>query len=179
MIPARVDLNRDLAHTGPIRECLTTGTLALNPAEGFQIVHLWAKAIHLVAMVAWFAGLFYSFRLLVYHAENRDQPEVVAVLKVMAERLWRIIMTPAMIATWACGVAMLAGTPEFLGSSWLIGKLVLVLGLTAYHFYIGYVRRRFAADDVYLSSAQCRVRNEIPTLFLVAIVLLAVFRPNI
>lgn len=138
----------------------------------------WLKAFHLIAMVAWFAGLFYIFRLFVYHAENRDTPEVVAVLKVMEERLARIIMTPAMFATWVFGVAMLAATPAFLRSPWLIAKLSLVAGLTGYHFYIRRVLRRFAADDTFLTSRQCRVRNEIPTLFLIAIVLLAVLRPG-
>ena len=63
-------------------------------------MNLWLKAFHLIAMVAWFAALFYMFRLFVYHAENREKPETAAVLKTMAERLYRIIGTPAMIATW-------------------------------------------------------------------------------
>ena len=141
-------------------------------------MQLWLKAFHLIAMVAWFAGLFYSFRLFVNHVENRDTPAVVTVLEGMEERLWRIIMTPAMIATWVFGVAMLAATPAFLRAPWLIAKLVRVVGRTGYHVYIGRVRQRFASGDVFLTSTQCRVRNEIPTLFLIAIVLLAVLRPG-
>lgn len=141
-------------------------------------MHLWLKALHLIAMVAWFAALFYMFRLFVYHAENRDEPHTAAVLKTMAQRLYRIIGTPAMIATWVFGLAMLASTPALLRSPWLVAKLLLVVGLTAYHLYVGRVRERFARDDVFLSSRQCRLRNEIPTLFLVAIVLLAVLRPG-
>ena len=139
---------------------------------------LWLKALHLVAAFAWFAGLFYMFRLFVYHAENRARPEVAAVLKTMASRLYRIIATPAMLASFAFGLGMLTWSPAYLAAGWLRVKLVLLLGLLGYHLYVGRVLRRFAADDVYLTSRQCRVRNEIPTLFLVAIVLLAVLRPT-
>ena len=139
---------------------------------------LWLKALHLIAMVAWFAGLFYIFRLFVYHAENADRPEVTAVLKTMAERLYRIIMTPAMVATFVFGLAMLAWNPAYLSAPWLLVKLVLVLLLAGHHLYAGSVKRRFAADDVFLTPRQCRMRNEVPTLFLVAIVLLAVLRPG-
>jgi len=141
-------------------------------------MHLWLKALHLIAMVAWFAGMFYMFRLFVNQVEHRHEPESVAMLKGMAERLYRIIITPAMIATWLFGLAMLAWTPAHLSQPWLWAKLALVLGLSGYHGYVGRVRRRFAADDLYLSSRQCRIRNEIPSLFLVAIVLLAVLRPG-
>lgn len=141
-------------------------------------MHLWLKAFHLIFMVAWFAGMFYMFRLFVYHAENQDKPEVVATLKTMAERLYKVINTPAMIATWVFGLGMLISTPELLRQPWLQAKLVLVLGLSGYHGYQGAIRRRFANDDVCLTSRQCRIRNEIPTVFLIAIVLLAVFRPG-
>ncbi len=139
---------------------------------------LWLKALHLIAVVAWFAGLFYMFRLLVYHAENADKPDVADVLKLMAHRLYRGITTPALIGTFVFGLAMVALNPAYLEAGWFLAKLVLVFGLAGYHGYVGRVRRRFAADDVYLTSRQCRIRNEIPTLFLIAIVLLAVLRPT-
>lgn len=139
---------------------------------------LWLKAFHLIATVAWFAALFYIFRIFVYHAENAEKPEVTAVLKTMAERLYRIIMTPAMIATFGFGGAMLVVNPAYFTMPWLLVKLLLVLSLAGFHAYIGRVRRRFAADDVFLTSRQCRLRNEVPTLFLIAIVLLAVLRPG-
>ncbi len=142
------------------------------------VTHLWLKAFHLIAMVAWFAGLFYIFRLFVYHVESREQPETVAVLKVMAEKLWRIIMRPAVIATWVFGLAMLVNQPALLEAPWLHAKLVLVAGLTGYHVWIGRVRARFEADDLFLTWKQCRMLNEVPTLFLIAIVLLAVLRPG-
>ncbi len=142
-------------------------------------MHLWLKAFHLIAMVAWFAGLFYVFRLFVYHVESRDQPDAAAVLKVMAEKLWRIIMRPAMVATWVFGLAMIVSRPALLDGTWLRVKLVLLVGLTAYHFWIGHVRARFEADDLFLTSRQCRMLNEVPTLFLVSIVLLAVLKPGL
>jgi putative membrane protein len=141
---------------------------------------LWLKALHLISMVAWFAGMFYVGRLFVYHAENRENPEVTAVLKSMANRVYRIT-TPGMIATWLFGLAMIAAASAplaLLTQPWLIAKLVLVLAFSGYHGYVGGVRRRFEADDVFLTARQCRVRNEITTLFLIAIVLLAVLRPG-
>ena len=143
-----------------------------------RAMHLWLKAGHLIAMVAWFAGMFYMFRLFVNQVENADKPDAVAMLIGMAERLYRIILTPAMIATWVLGLAMLALNPAYLSQPWLIAKLVLVLGLSGYHGYVGRVRRRFANGDLYLTSRQCRIRNEIPSAFLIAIVLLAVLRPG-
>jgi putative membrane protein len=142
-------------------------------------VILWLKAFHLVAMVAWFAGLFYMFRLFVNRVEQRDDEAVGAVLQVMAERLYRIITTPAMVATLVLGLSMLAANPAYLTLLWLQLKLVLVAGLVGYHVYVGRVLRRFAAGDLYLTSRQCRLRNEIPTPFLIGIVLLAVLRPTL
>ena len=139
---------------------------------------LWLKALHLIAMVAWFAGLFYMFRIFVYHTENASNAEMAGVFKTMAERLYRIIATPAMVATFFFGFLMLLFSPAYLAEPWILAKIVLVLGLAGFHGYIGYVRKRYAADDVYLTSRQCRMRNEVPTLFLIAIVLLAVLRPG-
>ena len=135
------------------------------------------KALHLIAMVAWFAGLFYLFRILVYHVENRDKPEVTAVLKTMARKLYRIITLPAMIATCVFGLTMIALNPALLKSGWLHVKLMLVLGLAGYTLFTGYARRRFEADDLFLTSKQCRLWNEAPTLFLVIIIFwMTVFR---
>lgn len=138
----------------------------------------WLKALHLIAMVAWFAGVFYMFRLLVYQAENRDSHEVQALLVVMASRLYRAITVPAMLATLVFGLGMLASNPDYLRLGWMWLKLSLVLALVGYTLYIGRVRKRFESGDVFLTPRQCRVRNEVPLLFLIAIVLLAVLRPG-
>ncbi|MGH0033950.1 MAG: CopD family protein [Myxococcota bacterium] len=140
---------------------------------------LWLKAFHLIAMVAWFAGLFYMFRLFVNRVEQQGDEAVSAVLQGMAERLYRIITQPAMVTTLVFGLSMLAWHPGYLTLLWVQLKLVLVAGLVGYHVYVGRVLRRFAAGDLYLTSRQCRIRNEVPTLFLVGIVLLAVLRPTL
>jgi putative membrane protein len=141
------------------------------------VLIVWQKALHLISVIVWFAGLFYMFRLFAYHTENADKPEVVEVLKTMENRLYRAIITPSLIATFFLGLWMIADNPGYLSKGWFRVKLVLVFGLAGYHGYMGRVRRRYSADDVYLTSAQCRIRKEIPTLFLIAIVLVAVLRP--
>ncbi len=144
------------------------------------MVYLVIKALHLIAMVAWFAGLFYMFRLFVYHVENRDKPEVTAVLKVMERKLYTIITRPAMIATFAFGLAMAALNPALFEFGWFYLKLVLVLGLAGYTGFIGKTRQRFEVDDLFLTGKQCRIWNEVPTLFLVVIIfLMVVFRYRI
>lgn len=137
----------------------------------------WLKALHLIAMVAWFAGLFYMFRLFVYHAENQNKVDVVNVLKVMESRLLRIITIPAMIVTVVFGLAMLYYNPGYLKYIWIHIKLLCVLLLIIYTMFILYVMRRFHQGDVFLTSKQCRFLNEVPTLLLIAIILLAVLRP--
>lgn len=139
---------------------------------------LWFKALHIISFVAWFAGLFYMFRLFVYHTENKDNPQISDLMKLMAKRLYLYITTPAMISTVVFGVSMLVAQPGYLTMSWLRVKIIFLILLLVYHFYVGWVRKRFHRGDVFLTSKECRVRNEIPTLFLIAIVLLAVLRPS-
>lgn len=141
------------------------------------MTYLWMKALHLIFMVAWFAGLFYMFRIFVYHAENKDKPEVVAVLKTMARKLYKIITVPAMVLTFVFGFAMVFMNTELFQQGWLHIKLTLVVLLAGYTGFIGKTRRRFEADDIFLTSKQCRIWNEVPTIFLIAtILLMVVFR---
>lgn len=140
-------------------------------------MYLWIKALHLIAMVAWFAGLFYMFRLFVYHAENHKSPQVTALLKVMARRLYYFITFPAMGATLIFGITLLVLQPEVMRFGWIHAKLTLLVLLVGYHHYIGFVRKRFARDQIILSARACRILNEVPTIFLIAIILLAVLRP--
>ena len=132
------------------------------------------KALHLISMVAWFAGLFYMFRLFVYHAENHDKPEVTAVLKVMARKLYKIITVPAMIATFIFGLAMVGHNTALFKAGWFHIKLTLVILLAGYTGFIGATRRKFENDVIRFTSKQCRMLNEVPTLFLVAIIFLMV-----
>ncbi|CAM2008016.1 protoporphyrinogen oxidase HemJ [Acanthopleuribacter pedis] len=139
-------------------------------------MYLSLKALHLIAMVTWFAGLFYMFRLFVYHTENKDDAGCVTMLKTMERKLYKIITVPGMVATFVFGFSMLAMQPHLFKQPWLHIKLTMLLMLAGYTGFVGKTRRRFEKDDVYLTSKQCRLLNEVPTLFLVGIVFTAVFR---
>lgn len=134
------------------------------------------KALHLIAMVAWFAGLFYLFRLFVYHSENARKPEVTRLLKVMARRLYLFIIVPSMVSTFIFGFAMIAMNPALMKQPWLHIKITLVVMLAGYTGFCGRTRRRFAADQILFSPKICRILNEVPTIFLIAIIFIAVFR---
>jgi putative membrane protein len=138
----------------------------------------WLRALHIIGVVTWFAGLFYVFRLYVYHVENKTKPEITALLEVMERRLYRGICWPAMVATTVFGVWLWSTKPEFyLASGWFKVKLVALVGLYGYHFYSGRIRRDFAAGRFHLTSKQCRMINEIPTVILITVVIMAVVKP--
>jgi putative membrane protein len=141
-------------------------------------VAAWLKALHLIAMVAWFAGLFYLPRLFVYHAQTEDTPGRER-FKTMERKLYRGIMTPAAVLTVVFGLALIGqhGLAFLLASRWLQWKLLLVAGLLVYHLLCGRWLAAFARDEARHSHVFYRWINEIPVLFLIAIVLLAVLRP--
>ena len=139
--------------------------------------YLVIKALHVIGVVAWFAGLFYIFRLFVYHTENREKPEICSLLQVMERRLYFAIMYPAMIFTTIMGSLMVWQLPELLAARWFQIKLFALVFLFAYHFYAGYVRKKFANQDFILSSKQCRMINELPTLILIIVVVMVIVRP--
>ena len=135
---------------------------------------LWIKSLHIVFVVSWFAGLFYLPRLYVYHAEATDGPSNER-FKVMERKLYRGIMTPTMVLTLASGLWLWLGY-GFSGG-WLHAKLALVMALVAYHFWLGAMRRDFAADANRRSHTFYRLINEIPLVILLAIVILVVVKP--
>lgn len=139
---------------------------------------LWIKALHILAVIAWMAGLLYLPRLFVYHAMARPGSDQSETFKIMERRLERAIMTPAMIATWLFG-GLLAGTPGLIDwrMGWIKAKLVLVVALTVFHFALARWRRAFAADRNRHSPRFYRIVNELPTLALIAIVILVVVKP--
>ncbi len=137
---------------------------------------LWIKVLHIVAMVAWMAGMLYLPRLFVYHAGAATDSDQARTFVVMERRLMRMIMLPALLVTWASGLA-LAVQAGFLGQGWLHGKLLLVMVLTALHGYFGRVRKDFAQGENHRSATFYRIANEIPTLLLVGIVILVVVKP--
>ena len=142
-------------------------------------MYLWLKALHIVAMVAWFAGLFYLPRLFVYHALATDTLGIDR-FKIMEGKLYRGIMTPSAVVTIALGLALVSarGLDWFRQASWLHFKLALVGVLLTYHIYLGYLVRNFAHDRNSHSHVFYRWLNEAPVLVLFAIVVLAVVQPT-
>jgi len=139
-------------------------------------LYLTCKAVHIIFFVAWFAAMFYIWRLFVYHAET-DSEEVRGTLEIMERKLYRIIMVPASVVTLVFGLATFAIRWDGLAPmAWIWIKLVLVGGLFVLQFMAGEYRRRLAEGASY-SGRLFRILNEVPTLLLVAIVLLAVFKP--
>jgi putative membrane protein len=139
----------------------------------------WTKALHIVSMVAWMAGLFYLPRLYVYHAERANGPgELSELFKTMERRLLRAIMNPAMIATWLFGL-LLAATPGIVswGEGWVYVKLGAVAALTWFHHWLSLRRKDFARDENRVSGRRFRAMNEVPTVLLLVIVAMVVVKP--
>lgn len=139
-------------------------------------MYLWIKAFHIMAVVTWFAGLFYLPRLFVYHAMSEDQPSRDR-FKIMERKLYRGIMLPSMVATLGLGVWLLALQPAWMQQGWMHAKLTLVALLVIYHFICGTQLRRFANDSNTRSHVFYRWFNEAPVLGLVGVVLLVVLKP--
>lgn len=138
---------------------------------------LWILAFHVIFMVAWFAGLFYLPRLFMYHAMSSDEISL-ARFNIMERKLFWIIMTPAAILTTVFGDILLHMNLEFyLHQPWMIAKLCLVVCLWGFHAMCWYMLRQFKANKNSFSVKFYRFFNEIPTLFLFAIVILVVVRP--
>lgn len=136
---------------------------------------LWIKAFHIVFMVTWFAGLFYLPRLFVYHAQAEDAVSLERY-SVMERKLFSI-MTIGAVGTLVFGVWLLMELPQYLQSGWLHAKLVLVLGLVAYHAYLGRLCRGFKSGINHHGHVYYRWINELPAFFLVTIVILVVVKP--
>ena len=139
----------------------------------------WIKALHIIAVIAWLAGMLYLPRLFVYHCEADPGSRQSETFKVMERRLLRAIINPAMIATFLFGIMLLA-TPGAIdwGAWWIHAKLVLVLILAAMHGLFARWRRDFAADRNTRPVRTYRIANEAPTVLTIAIVLLAVVKPG-
>lgn len=147
--------------------------------QDFLLQHyLWLKALHIIAVISWMAGIFYLPRLFVYHAEAEKGSELSETFKIMERKLLRIIMNPAMMLTWLFGGLMLWANPELMrGAGWLHAKLLLVVAMTVFHHALGRWRKAFLADNNTHSHKFYRKINEIPTLLMIAIVVLVVVRP--
>lgn len=136
----------------------------------------WIKALHIIAVIAWMAGLLYLPRLFVYHCAATPGSELSETLKIMERRLLRVIMNPAMLASWGFGL-WLALSGDLWAQPWFQLKLLAVLALTGAHMAMGRWRRDFANDANRRSARFFRLANEAPTLLMIGIVILAVVKP--
>lgn len=135
------------------------------------------KALHVLSVIAWMAGMLYLPRLFVYHAEVGAGSPQSETFKVMERRLLHAIMNPAMTATWVFGITMLVLIPGWLSDGWLHAKLALVVAMTVVHHVYARWRKAFERDENPRSARFYRVWNEIPTLLLVGIVFLVILKP--
>lgn len=136
----------------------------------------WLKAFHLIAVIAWMAGMFYLPRLFVYHCEAEPGSKQSETFKVMERRLLRVIINPAMIAAWIFGL-WLAWDGGWFRSGWFHGKLVLVLVLSGLHGHFARWMKDFAADQNRRTQKFYRIINEIPTILMIVIVILVIVKP--
>ena len=143
--------------------------------------YLLFKSIHLIAVISWMAGLLYLPRIFVYHSEaagNNKSEDSISTFRAMERRLFIYIMNPAMIASWIFGILLIhtIGLDNF-GSIWLQLKLAFVIILTIYHFFLFHCLRKFSEHTNIYSPKFYRIINEIPTVLLVGIILVVVFKP--
>ena len=139
-------------------------------------MYLWLKALHVIAVISWMAGLLYLPRLFVYHAVAPAGSEQSEIFKTMERRLLRFIMTPAMIATWIFGIVLVL-QGGWLAAGWFHAKIALVLVLTVMHGLMSHWQADFAHDRNRRSQKFFRIANEIPTLLMIVIVILATVKP--
>ena len=143
--------------------------------------YLLFKSIHLIAVISWMAGLLYLPRIFVYHSESiasKKSEDLVSTFKVMERRLFFYIMNPAMIVSWIFGFLLIYSVGfENFNTLWLKLKLLLVILLTIYHFFLFYCLKKFTQDTNSYSSKFYRIINEIPTILLILIILIVVFKP--
>ena len=139
--------------------------------------YLLFKSLHLIAVISWMAGLLYLPRIFVYHSENNNEI-ITKVFKTMERKLYYFIMTPAMTLSWVFGLVLIHEIGfQQLANFWLQLKLIFVILLTGYHFYLGSLLNQFKLDQNKKTSKFYRYINEIPTILLIFIVFIVIFKP--
>ena len=140
--------------------------------------YLLFKSLHLISVISWMAGLLYLPRIFVYHAENSSEIKTSKIFKIMEKKLFFYIMTPAMILSWVFGLLLIHSIGfQQLGQTWMLLKIVFVVILTIYHFYLGSLLNQFKLDLNKHSHKFYRYINEIPTILLILIVFVVIFKP--
>lgn len=138
----------------------------------------WLKALHIIAVISWMAGMLYLPRLFVYHADAKAGSDKSETFKIMERRLLKLIMNPAMIVTWLAGLSMLYANPGILsGQGWMHAKLLFVLALSGVHGMLAGMVRKFGNDTNEKNAKFFRILNEIPTILMIIIVVLVVVQP--
>jgi len=134
--------------------------------------------LHLIAVISWMAGLLYLPRIFVYHTENLEDNNTSSIFKIMEKKLYLYIMMPAMVLSWIFGMILISNIGfETLSTLWIKIKLILVILLTLYHFYLGKLLEDFRLNKNTKSSKFFRIINEVPTLLLILIVFIVIFKP--
>ena len=140
--------------------------------------YLLFKSLHLIAVISWMAGLLYLPRIFVYHAENNSEANISEIFKTMERKLYLYIMTPAMMLSWLFGLLLIHSIGfQQLGQTWMLLKLLFVIILTFYHLYLGKLLGQFKIDRNSHSQKFYRYINEIPTILLILIIFVVVFKP--
>jgi len=140
--------------------------------------YLLFKSLHLIAVVAWMAGLLYLPRIFVYHVENLEKKETTEIFEIMERRLYVYIMRPAMIAAWLFGVILIyINGLDIFSQLWMYIKLALVIFLTIYHEYLGICLKSLKLKTNTKTSRFFRIINEVPTIILILIIFIVVFKP--
>ena len=140
--------------------------------------YLLFKSLHLIAVISWMAGLLYLPRIFVYHAEKNSDSNISEVFKVMERKLYFYIMSPAMVLSWLFGLLLIHSIGfEQLGQTWMLLKLLFVIILTLYHVYLGKLLSQFKMDNNRHSHKFYRYINEIPTILLILIIFVVIFKP--
>jgi protoporphyrinogen IX oxidase len=177
MVDGKIDINGKTA----VRR--TAAGLAIFAAVAVTLFwlkpdqfYLWIKALHVIAVIAWMAGMLYLPRLFVYHADVARGSETSELFKVMEGRLLRVIINPAMVLTWVFGLWLAWAGFGFAGG-WLHLKFMAVLGLSGFHGYLSAAVRNFASDRNTQSSRHWRLMNEVPTVLMIVIVVLVILKP--
>jgi len=165
---------------GPILATMAAAGFVLGALRIFLFdpdnLYFWVKALHVIAVISWMAGMLYLPRLFVYHAEVGPSTPQSEIFKVMEKRLLRAIINPAMIVTWLAGLWLAWRGFGFMGG-WLHAKIALVVLMSAVHGYLAGAVRKFAEDRNEKSVRYWRIVNEVPTLLMVAIVILVIVKP--
>jgi len=141
------------------------------------MLYLWILSLHVIAMVAWMAGLFYLPRLFVYHAQAEIGSETSETFKVMERKLLKLIMNPAMIVTWGAGLNLIALNPGLLSQGWMHAKLLCVILMSGAHGFYAKNVKEFAQDENTRSHVFYRFANEVPTVLLIIIVIMVIVKP--